>query len=621
VSTAWGQSAPATAPVQWGAVTRAEAGAGRLLKNAGCSGCADSGGVSAHLVPADGAVEFLPALGAREYAGLADRDVTLPSAATMPFAFSLWPDGGWDIRERGTYRADGRYAAGDVFGIRADGGAVRYTINGRVVYTSAAVMTAPLRFGALLYTKGASLSSAAIAAAAGGPAFMTYAGVSDQSARLEPLLPVPGPAGTALADPTFGTTIVRVTDGLTRPSKPGRSFRTPSGTHQHAWSALGTYFYVVSNDGTIIPFVFDGRAGQAARIQPTATGAGGLTLKFFNEAQFSYANDQQIYATYNGSGATLRTIDQYDFSTGAYTRLFDLDALVPGLAGTYVGGLNSSAGAVERIVTFFGGTGQDRHHYILVFDKNDPSHRRLLDTVASTLDGLPLAAPLAFKLHHVTIDRTGRFVLMYPTSADLAAPRLAEHIYVWDTQTDAITPVTAAAHPNGHDAPGYGTLVNQDCCSTTKWDAAEWQFRSLAAPLVTRDLILPSLAPKEIYLADHPAWQNARPDASAPYFSALYRYGANTTAWRAWDDEIVAVQTDAPVDMSATVWRLAHHRSDVANDADPSRIYFWYTPRPNVSPDGRWVLFTSNWEKTLGADTAPEPGGGFRQDVFLLRAR
>lgn len=68
------------------------------------------------------------------------------------------------------------------------------------------------------------------------------------------------------------------------------------------------------------------------------------------------------------------------------------------------------------------------------------------------------------------------------------------------------------------------------------------------------------------------------------------------------------------------MWRLAHHRSGVANDVDPSRIYFWYTPRPYVSPDGRWVLLTSNWEKTLGADTAPEAGGGFRQDVFLLRA-
>jgi hypothetical protein len=36
-----------------------------------------------------------------------------------------------------------------------------------------------------------------------------------------------------------------------------------------------------------------------------------------------------------------------------------------------------------------------------------------------------------------------------------------------------------------------------------------------------------------------------------------------------------------------------------------------------VSPDGRWVIFTSNWEKTLGVDE--RDGGTARQDVFLLR--
>jgi hypothetical protein len=36
-----------------------------------------------------------------------------------------------------------------------------------------------------------------------------------------------------------------------------------------------------------------------------------------------------------------------------------------------------------------------------------------------------------------------------------------------------------------------------------------------------------------------------------------------------------------------------------------------------VSPDGHWVIFTSNWEKTLGTDV--RDGGTARQDVFLLR--
>jgi hypothetical protein len=92
-------------------------------------------------------------------------------------------------------------------------------------------------------------------------------------------------------------------------------------------------------------------------------------------------------------------------------------------------------------------------------------------------------------------------------------------------------------------------------------------------------------------------------------------------AWRAWDDEIIAIQTDAAAGHGAVVWRFAHHRSDVRNDNDPSAMYFWYTPRAMVSQDGRWALFTSNWDKTLGVDSGGVPGGMYRQDVFLVELK
>src|SRR6185295_15115701 len=95
---------------------------------------------------------------------------------------------------------------------------------------------------------------------------------------------------------------------------------------------------------------------------------------------------------------------------------------------------------------------------------------------------------LNFKLHHAMIDRSGRYVMLYTTSTDQAAPRNAAQEYLWDTQTGAVTELGVSARPYGHDAFGYATLVNQDCCTSTAWDAAQWQFRSLASPLATRDL-------------------------------------------------------------------------------------------------------------------------------------
>jgi hypothetical protein len=437
----------------------------------------------------------------------------------------------------------------------------------------------------------AAILACVLAQAATAPA------VTDRGPRHKPALVKPAAAGVSFTDPVFGSRLWRMTDRFTRPDAIDRSYRTPSATHQNAWSADSSYFYVVSTDGTVVPFAFDPERAAASRLD---------ALRFYIEPQFSYVNGGVLFGSV--SGGSLRTIDQYDFATGEYTRLLDLDTLVSGLKGTYIGGISSTAGPTERILAFFGGTSQDRHHYVVVFDRHAPQKRQLLDS--ATLD---------FKLHHATIDRSGRYVMLYPTSGDLAAPRKAPPVYIWDTVTGLTTPMPlVATRSGGHDTFGYGVGINKDCCTSSTWDAAQWQIRSLAAPLVSRDLIAPVLSPKEVYLADHPTWHNARPDRLMPFVTATYRYGANPVEWRPWDDEILAVQTDVG-DGAAEVIRLAHHRSDVRHDDAPERSTFWYMPRPNISRDGRWVLFTSNWEKSLGTDLKAPAGEKARQDVFLLR--
>ena len=466
------------------------------------------------------------------------------------------------------------------------------------------------------------LALAAPASAQTRTATGPYEAVVDRVAYPKPALPALGPAGSKIQDPVFKSTIARITDAATRPGSPGRSYRTPSSPHQNEWSAKGSYFYVIGSAGAgAIPYSFDASTGTARRIQPSGTGEGGMVLKFYIEPQFSYIDDAIIYGSYNGAGSTKRTIDQYDFRTGAYTTLLDLDSIVGGLSGTYIGSVASSGGPVERIMAFFGGTAQDRHHYVVVFDRAHPENRQIADTTASTINGAPSPVTLGFNLHHAMIDRSGRYVMLYSTSADQAAPRKAAQEYLWDLQTGGVTELGTPALPYGHDAFGYGVYVNKDCCTSSTWDAGQWQFRALASPLATRDLVRSVLTPQEVYLSDHTTWNNARPDRLVPVVSGTYRYGANTAPWRPWDDEIVAIQTDAPAGAESTIWRFAHHRSDVSYDGDASRLAFWYQPHPNVSQDGRWVLFTSNWEKTLGTDVAPEAGTAARQDVFLVEMK
>jgi hypothetical protein len=437
----------------------------------------------------------------------------------------------------------------------------------------------------------------------------TYAARADRSTHSKPPLPQLGPAGFTFTDPAFGSRMLRVTDASTRPGAINQSYTTPSAAHQTAWNANSTYFYLRSVDGYFVPYAFNASSMSASRIQPTGSGAGGLVVNSQTEPQFSFVSPNILYVSRQDSTYDWPIIRQFDFSTGAYTDLLNLGEVAPIAHSTYTGGLSSSAGATERVMAFFGGAAQDQHYLVAVFAANNPRSLVVLDTTNSTTtvndQRTNTNIPLGFHLHHAFLDKSGQYVILETTAVDRGSPNYSAPLYVWDTIANTFTalPETGGLS-GGHYATGFGTLVNQDCCTSTSWDAAQWQFRPLATPNANHDLVT-VLTPQETYSGDHPSWNNAQPTALVPFVTAFYRTPSETAPWRPWDDEIVAVQTDGSA-ANATVWRFAHHRTSI--------VSFWDMPRANVSQDGRFAIFTSNWEKTLGTD----PGSGPREDVFLV---
>jgi hypothetical protein len=302
-----------------------------------------------------------------------------------------------------------------------------------------------------------------------------------------------------------------VTDGQTRPGLVNRSFRVPSNAHATVWNANSTMFYVTSTDGAAIPFAFDAATMKATRVQPDTSENGGLTIPSQVEPQFSRTDPDVIYI--NGGPAN-HTIFAFKVSTHAKTAVLDLETLGTDLTNTYVGSISVGGTSPEIVISHFGGDIIDAH-YLVVWQPVDGSPRKLLNT---------LTLPTPFHLHATQIDRTARYVFLYPSGADRAANQTIAQVYLWDTITNAVTAVTN--HPAGHDSAGFGVWFNQDCCtSLSAWDAGQWQFRSLATPEITRDVITPLLTPQEIYLADHSSWSNARPDRLVPILSSLYRFG------------------------------------------------------------------------------------------------
>jgi hypothetical protein len=76
----------------------------------------------------------------------------------------------------------------------------------------------------------------------------------------------------------------------------------------------------------------------------------------------------------------------------------------------------------------------------------------------------------------------------------------------------------------------------------------------------------------------------------------------------AWENEVLCVSTD---EKNPKIWRFAHTYST-------GKGGFWSTPRGNVSQDGRFFMFTSDWENQLEGDKATND---HRVDVFVVELR
>jgi hypothetical protein len=444
----------------------------------------------------------------------------------------------------------------------------------------------------------------------------TYNANTSRTPIVEPALPVLGPAGTQLIDPAFGSRMLRVTDADTHPSIQGQSWVTASAAHQLAWNATSDRFWVRSVSGAYVAYNFNPATMTATRITTTTSGGDGFIFSQL-EPQFSFVSANVLYGTRQASTPFRPVVRRFDFNTLSYTDILDLGAITTFASPSYARALASSASTPEMLSLLFGGEQQDHDFKVAAFQVASPvATAAVLDSMASTITrgGVtqPTTITLGFRLHHQWIDLSGRYVVLNPVSGSFPSPL---PYFVWDLQTDVVTRVDR--FPGGHDALGHGWHVNQDCCTTTAYDGAQWQLRSLANPATTTDLINPVLTPSVPFLADHTSWNNAQSGTRVPILSSLYRYGSPQPPWRAWDDEIVAIQTDAGAS-GATVWRFAHHRSAIAPDSGGGSTYFWYLPRAMISPDGRFALFTSNREKTLGASVTGEPDGAYRTDVFIV---
>ena len=409
---------------------------------------------------------------------------------------------------------------------------------------------------------------------------LTYDALTDREIRPKPPLPALGPAGSTLHDPTFGSLLLRVTDAHTVSNKPNAAYYTPAGSFVQCWAPDSRRFFIRGDAGFLV-FDFDPERLRAKLPRPLP----------FDGPAFSGVTNDLVY------GLSGKRIVAYSLAAGKSSVVLDLNRVVPDYPD-YQYAVSVSGDDTKFAVSFSGM--QDTFRYLLWYDRSTGT-RHLLDLKTSTLDGrpTPIPFPAGAGIHSQDLDRSGRYV-------SFSGPRIpGQNACFWDTEAGTFKPQTNRW--SGHAVLGYGHQVNQSGLLVPGTsDGRGFILRSLDDPNDhLRQLIAPPPSPPYAWTyGGHWSWASARPGVLNPVVGTFYR-DPDSRAWGLWDDEVVAVRTDGT---ASTVWRFAHHRTvfDGKN--------FWDCPRGNLSPDGRWFLFTSNWEKTLG----PNPSGQARQDVFLV---
>jgi hypothetical protein len=190
------------AAVRWATAANVSASDGSVRKTGGCGGCGDAGAVSAQSInQASGFLEFSATeTGSLRYIGLGPNTM---SASALQFAIRLQGTTA-EVRERGAYKSETSFAAGDVFRISIESGQAKYSKNGAIFFSSTGAAL-PLFVGVALYDMNASISAIKIAtggAASTGGAPSTAPVVSKPGGSNAPTRAVPRDPRQPVGDPS-----------------------------------------------------------------------------------------------------------------------------------------------------------------------------------------------------------------------------------------------------------------------------------------------------------------------------------------------------------------------------------------------------------------------------------
>jgi hypothetical protein len=414
--------------------------------------------------------------------------------------------------------------------------------------------------------------------------------------RVEPYPDKPpaiGPAGSIISDPTFGSRVLRVTDNGSDPKQVDRPLFTPSSAEQNSWNKNSTMFYVTTSGGGFLLYDFD-PAGMKARPARNPNPNWGA------EPQFSFERVNILY----GMNSRLATFEQYDTSSGQVTEVNNPSKCVR--LGARDSGHSVTVSADDNRFMTTLGPEQDKNYMVYVYDRTQGC--RWYNTQTGEIGGQwgpkgTISVPDRFLLHNARMAKSGKFLYMTRGGGGIG------HGWaVWEIETMNVEVCPRGC--SGHHALGYSHIIGSSGIS----HPMDVWLRPLNHLGNFTPIIIGLEPAKGFWYDSHFSWNNVDPNDSAPVCFSTYRPtnpdvpGAALLVTGPWENEIDCAETDGK---ASKVWRFAHTYSTAKNG-------FWSTPRGNVSQDGRFFMFTSDWEDQLGKIPNRDK---YRTDVFIVELR
>ncbi len=245
--------------------------------------------------------------------------------------------------------------------------------------------------------------------------------------------------------------------------------------------------------------------------------------------------------------------------------------------------------------------------------------------------GLPPAVPTAgYNVHNARLSRDGEAIKVIPTGS--------QTLYIWKPNSATVSACSthgeshAAGVANfcgGHTVLGYTHLINHGGPGET----FSLLYRPLSDLTDIRRLV-PAEDSLHVGMDTHWSWNNDNPSDTAPVCGAFSGSGERKQGdgtsnpstnpilaiHQAWEGEIVCVATSGP----PKVWRFAHHHATGTVNASAKSGGFVSLAIGNVSQDGKFYLFSSDWDWRLGSQLR-SPGcptsGKCRSDAFIVELK